>query len=59
MCSATEQTFAKLEEIESEFSLAYIFTVSPTAIPYADYKKYQAALPYYRNISRGGIKLYA
>ncbi len=55
MCSATEQTFAKLEEIESEFSLAYVLTVSPIAIPYADYKKYQAAIPYYRNISRGGI----
>lgn len=53
------RTFAKLGEVASELSLAYGLTVSPTAIPLADYKKYQTALPYYRNIQREGVRLYA
>lgn len=44
------RTFAKLGKVASELSLAYGLTVSPTAIPFADYKKYQTALPYYWNI---------
>lgn len=52
-------TFAKLGKVASELSLSYGLTVSPTAIPLDDYTKYQAALPYYRNIQKEGVKLYA
>lgn len=53
------RTFAKLGEVASQLSLAYGLTVSPTAIPFADYVKYQMTLPYYRNIQREGVQLYA
>ena len=33
------QTFAKLGKVASELSLSYGLTVSPTAIPFDDYKK--------------------
>ena len=53
------RTFPKLGEIASELSLAYGLTISPTAIPRADYTEYQTVLPYYRNIQKEGVRLYA
>lgn len=53
------KTFERLGEISSELSLAYGITVSPTAIPFADFQNYQDALPYYRNIRSEGVQLYA
>lgn len=51
--------FEQLGEISSELSLAYGITISPTAIPFADFQKYQDVLPYYRNICNEGVRLYA
>lgn len=53
------QTFARLGKVASELSLSYGLTVSPTAIPFDDYRKYYATLPYYRNIQKEGVRLYA
>lgn len=53
------KTFVRLGEISSELSLTYGITVSPTAIPFADFQNYQDMLPYYRNIRNEGVQLYA
>lgn len=54
-----QRAFEQLGEISSELSLAYGITVSPTAIPFADFQNYQDVLPYYRNIRNEGVQLYA
>lgn len=53
------KAFEQLGEISSELSLTYGITVSPTAIPFADFQNYQDALPYYRNIHDEGVQLFA
>lgn len=53
------KAFARLGEISSELSLTYGITVSPTAIPFADFQNYQNVLPYYWNIHNEGVQLYA
>lgn len=55
---ALHKTFEQLGEISSELSLTYGITVSPTAICFADFLKYQDSLPYYRNIRNEGVQLY-
>lgn len=53
------ETYRKLAELASDLSLEYGLTVSPAVIPFADYEKYKDALPYYRNIGREGVRIYA
>jgi len=42
----------------SELELEYEVIISPTAIPYNDFTTYGSVLPYYRNISTEGVRLY-
>ena len=42
----------------SELELEYEVIISPTAIPYIDFATYESILPYYRNISTEGVRLY-
>lgn len=43
----------------SELELEYDTIVSPTVIPYEEFKQYRDDLPYYRNISKEGVVVIA
>ena len=50
----------KLKEVwdrSAEVGLENDIVVSPTVIPYDEFKKYQDTLPYYRNIMQEGKKI--
>ena len=47
----------KVWDISSDLELEYGIIISPTVIPYEEYMKYKADLPYYRNISQEGIPI--
>lgn len=47
----------KVWEEAAELSLEYDVIISPTVIPLNEYIKYKSTLPYYRNISREGIRI--
>ena len=46
-------------DVSSELELKYEIIISPTVIPHDEFKKYQKVLPYYRNISKEGVKISA
>jgi len=48
----------KVWDKSSELELEYEVIISPTAIPYDDFITYENVLPYYRNISTEGVRLY-
>ena len=47
----------KVWDVSSDLELEYGTIVSPTVIPYEEYKKYKNDLPYYKNIAREGVKI--
>jgi len=49
----------QLAPLATDIGLDYGKVVSFVCIPYADYKKWLPALPFYQNIEREGVKLSA
>lgn len=52
----------KLKEIwdtSAELELEYETIISPTVIPYEEYKRYQNDIPYYCNIEQEGVEISA
>ena len=49
----------KVWDSSCELELEYDTILSPTVIPYEEFKQYQTDLPYYRNISQEGVVLSA
>lgn len=54
----SEKTLA-MAQFSSDLDLKYGVMVSPSAIPYDEYLKYQNDLPYYANIAKEGVELIA
>ena len=54
----SEKTLA-MARFSSDLDLEYGVMVSPSAIPYDEYLKYQNDLPYYANIAKEGVELIA
>lgn len=50
-----QEKLKEVWDISSDLELEYGVIISPTVIPYEEYVKYKADLPYYRNISEEGI----
>ena len=48
-----------LGKLSSDLDLMYGIMVSPSAIPFDEYLKYQNDLPYYANIAKEGVELIA
>ena len=46
-------------DISADLEVEYGTIVSPTVIPYEEFKQYQTILPYYRNISQEGVVISA
>ena len=46
-------------DFSCELELEYDTILSPTVIPYEEFKQYQTILPYYRNISQEGVVISA
>lgn len=53
-----QERLKKVWDVSSDLELTYEVVISPTVIPYDEYKAYQEDLPYYRNISEEGIRIY-
>ena len=49
----------KIWDISSDLELEYGTIVSPTVIPYEEFKQYKNDVPYYRNIQKEGVKIVA
>ena len=49
----------KVWDFSCELELEYDTILSPTVIPYEEFKQYQTILPYYRNISQEGVVISA
>ena len=49
----------KVWDSSCELELEYDTILSPTVIPYEEFKQYQTDLPYYRNISQEGVVISA
>lgn len=50
-----QQQLKKVWDSSCELELEYDTILSPTVIPYEEFKQYQTVLPYYRNISQEGV----
>lgn len=46
-------------DVSSDLELEYGVIVSPTVIPYEEFERYKADLPYYRNIASEGVNVVA
>ena len=55
----TKQQLKKVWDSSCELELEYDTILSPTVIPYEEFKQYQTVLPYYRNISQEGVVISA
>ena len=61
-CMVTGNIAAAVEKVwdsSCELELEYDTILSPTVIPYEEFKQYQTVLPYYRNISQEGVVISA
>lgn len=56
---ALQEKLKRIWDISSDLELEYGIIISPTVIPYDEYMKYKEDIPYYRNISREGVKISA
>ena len=54
-----QQQLKKVWDSSCELELEYDTVLSPTVIPYEEFKQYQTILPYYRNISQEGVVISA
>ena len=54
-----QQQLKKVWDSSCELELEYDTILSPTVIPYEEFKQYQKDLPYYRNISQEGVVISA
>ena len=54
-----QQQLKKVWDFSCELELEYDTILSPTVIPYEEFKQYQTVLPYYRNISQEGVVISA
>lgn len=54
-----QEQLKQVWDSSSELELEYDTIVSPTVIPYEEFKQYQDDLPYYRNIAREGVVVLA
>ena len=54
-----QQQLKKVWDFSCELELEYDTILSPTVIPYEEFKQYQTSLPYYRNISQEGVVISA
>ena len=54
-----QQQLKKVWDSSCELELEYDTILSPTVIPYEEFKQYQTDLPYYRNISQEGVVISA
>ena len=50
-----QEQLKQVWDSSSELELEYDTIVSPTVIPYEEFKQYRDDLPYYRNISKEGV----
>lgn len=50
-----QQQLKKVWDSSCELELEYDTILSPSVIPYEEFEKYRADLPYYRNISQEGV----
>lgn len=50
-----QQLLKQVWNISSELELEYETILSPTVIPYDEFRKYQNDIPYYKNIAEEGI----
>lgn len=46
-------------DVSADLELEYGVIVSPTVIPYEEFERYKADLPYYRNIANEGVNVVA
>lgn len=49
----------QLTSFSSQLGMKYDVLISPSTINYNTFKEYVAALPYYQNIQKEGVQLYA
>ena len=54
-----QQQLKKVWDSSCELELEYDTILSPTVIPYEEFKQYQTDLPYYRNILQEGVVISA
>ena len=54
-----QQQLKKVWDSSCELELEYDTILSPTVIPYEEFKQYQTVLPCYRNISQEGVVISA
>lgn len=54
-----QERLKKIWDISSDLELEYGTIVSPTVIPFAEFEKYKADLPYYKNIENEGVDIVA
>ncbi len=54
-----QEKLKRIWDISADLELEHGIIISPTVIPYDEYVKYREDIPYYRNISREGVKISA
>lgn len=54
-----QQALKKVWDIAEELEIKYERVISPTVIPCDEFETYKEVLPYYRNIEKEGVKLFA
>lgn len=54
-----QEKLKRIWDISADLELEHGIIISPTVIPYEEYEKYKEDIPYYRNISREGVKISA
>lgn len=56
---ALQEQLKRVWDESFDLGMEHEMILSPTVIPYEEYKKYQNDLPYYRNIEREGVLISA
>ena len=54
-----QEQLKQVWEFSGDLELEYETVLSPTVIPYEEFKRYQKDLPYYRNIAQEGVVIVA
>lgn len=54
-----QEQLKQVWDVSCELELEYNTILSPTVIPYEEFKRYQEDLPYYRNILKEGMVISA
>lgn len=54
-----QEELKKIWEVSFELEIDYETIISPTVIPFDEYKEYQDCIPYYQNIKKEGVRIIA